>query len=478
MEHTNLPIPEPKSSVPFAELSRELFDAQDNTAYSHVSAPGLSEEVVRRISTSQNEPEWMLELRLKALAVYRSKTLPTWGPDLSGLDFESIAYFAQPEGAGDNTSWDDVPDSIKKTFDRLGIPEAEKRVLAGVGAQYDSEVVYHSLKEELSEKGVIFEDMSVAIRDHEALVRSHFMRAVPASDHTFAALHAAVWSGGTFLYVPKGVIIDEPLQAYFRMNVRSGGQFEHTLIVLEEGSEAHYIEGCSAPKYGTSSLHAGCVEIFVGKRAKMRYSSVENWSLDTYNLNTKRAIVEEDGFIEWVGGQLGSGVTMLYPCSVLKGDRSSAKHVGVAFANAGQNTDNGAKVIHIGKFTTSEIVSKSLSKGGGISTYRGLIDIKKSASGAVSHADCDGLILDSLSRSDAIPDIRVAASDATVAQEATAGKISEEELFYLRSRGLSEDDAKSMVVSGFLAPVVSELPLEYAAELNVLISMELEGNAG
>ena len=476
MERT--PNPQTETNAPFAELSRELFDGRDDTAYSHVSGPGLNEEVVRHISSSQNEPQWMLELRLKAYAAYRARPLPTWGPDLSALDLESIAYFAKPEGAGDNKSWEDVPDSIKKTFDRLGIPEAEKRVLAGVGAQYDSEVVYHSLKEELAEKGVIFEDMSVAIRDHEDMVRKHFMRAVPISDHKFAALHAAVWSGGTFLYVPKGVVIDEPLQAYFRMNVRAGGQFEHTLIVLEEGSAAHYIEGCSAPKYGTSSLHAGCVEIYVGKSAKMRYSSVENWSIDTYNLNTKRAIVEEDGFIEWVGGQLGSGVTMLYPCSVLVGDRSSAKHVGVAFANAGQNTDNGAKVIHIGKSTTSEIISKSLSKGGGISTYRGLIDIKKSASGAVSRADCDGLILDGLSRSDAVPDIRVAASDATVAQEATAGKISEEELFYLRSRGLTEDDAKTMVVNGFLAPVVRELPLEYAAELNVLIAMELEGNAG
>lgn len=446
MERNQSDIPVPEHGELFAELSRELFDSRDETAYAHVSGPGLTEEVVRHISASQNEPEWMLELRLKAFETYCAKPLPSWGPDLSGLDLESIAYFAKPEGAGDNKSWEDVPDSIKKTFDRLGIPEAEKRVLAGVGAQYDSEVVYHSLKEELAEKGVIFEDMSVAIRDHEEMVRKHFMRAVPVTDHKFAALHAAVWSGGTFLYVPEGVEIDEPLQAYFRMNVRSGGQFEHTLIVLEDDSAAHYIEGCSAPKYGTSSLHAGCVEIYVGKRAKMRYSSVENWSIDTYNLNTKRAIVAEDGFIEWVGGQLGSGVTMLYPCSVLVGDRSSAKHLGIAFANAGQNTDNGAKVIHIGKSTTSEIVSKSLSKGGGISTYRGLVDIKKSASGAVSRGDCDGLILDSISRSDAIPDIRVAATDATVAQEATAGKISEEELFYLQSRGLSEDDAKSMVV--------------------------------
>ena len=417
----------------------------------------------------------MLEFRLKALGVFRSKTIPTWGPDLSVLDFESISYFAKAEGSGDRKSWDDVPEKIRRTFDRLGIPEAEKSVLAGVGAQYDSEVVYHSLKKELAEKGVVFEDLSVAIRDHEDLVRAHFMRIVPVHDHALAALHGAVWSGGTFLYVPKGVAIDEPLQAYFRMNVRAGGQFEHKLIILEDDASVHYIEGCSAPKYGTASLHAGCVEISVGKDARMRYSSVENWSLDTYNLNTKRAVVREGGFIEWVGGNLGSGTTMLYPCSVLLGDRSSAKHTGIAVAGPGQNADTGAKVIHIGKNTTSEVLSKSLSKGGGISTYRGLVDIKKSATGAVCRVDCDGLILDGLSASNAIPDIRVAAADATVAHEASAGSISPEALFYLESRGLSETDAKTMVVNGFLSPVVRELPLEYAAELNVLIEMEIEG---
>ena len=417
----------------------------------------------------------MLDIRLKSLAIYRKFQKPNWWPSLDALDLESIYYFAKAEWGGDSKSWDDVPDAIKKTFDRLGIPEAERKVLAWVGAQYDSEVVYHSLRQELQDQGVIFEDMSVAIHSHEELLKKHFMKAVPSTDHMFAALHGAVWSGGTFLYIPKWVKISDPLQAYFRMNVKAGGQFEHTLIILEEDAEAHYIEGCSAPKYGTSSLHAGCVEIYVWQNAKMRYSSVENWSIDTYNLNTKRAIVEKNGSIEWIGGNLGSGVTMLYPCSILKGDSSKALHYGIAFANKWQNTDTGAKVIHIGKNTSSEVVSKSLSKNGGVSIYRGLVDIKKSATGSVSKVDCDGLILDSISRSDTIPDIRVATNDALVAHEASVGKISEEALFYLMSHGIPEDEAKTLIVRGFVSPLMKELPLEYAAEMNILIAMEMEG---
>lgn len=354
----------------FGDITRENLDASDDVVYQTVAKCGLDEEVVRLISESNREPAWMLDHRLKSLEKYRSFSRPTWGPSLVSLDLEGIYYYARPEGGGDAKTWEEVPDVIKKTFDKLGIPEAERKVLAGVGAQYDSEVVYHKLRDELIEQGVIFEDMSVALQEHEEIVKRYFMKAVPMTDHMFAALHGAVWSGGTFLYIPRGVKISDPLQAYFRMNVKAGGQFEHTLIVLEDEAEAHYIEGCSAPKYGTSSLHAGCVEIYVGKHAKMRYSSVENWSVDTYNLNTKRAIVEEAGSIEWVGGNLGSGVTMLYPCSVLKGDDSKALHFGIAFANSGQNTDTGAKVIHIGKRTSSEVVSKSLSKNGGISTYR------------------------------------------------------------------------------------------------------------
>ncbi|GAB0175260.1 MAG: Fe-S cluster assembly protein SufB [Candidatus Altimarinota bacterium] len=459
----------------FGDISRKTLDSSDTIVYSQIAKMGLDEEVVRQISISNKEPDWMLQQRLKSLELYRSFKKPTWGPSLDLLDLESIYYFAKPEGAGDSKSWDEVPEKIKSTFDRLGIPEAERAMLAGVGAQYDSEVVYHNLREELKNLGVIFEDMSVAIIEHEELVRSHFMRVVPNSDHMFAALHGAVWSGGTFLYIPKGVKITDPLQAYFRMNVKAGGQFEHTLIIVEDDAEAHYIEGCSAPKYGTASLHAGCVEIYVGKNARMRYSSVENWSIDTYNLNTKRALVEEGGSIEWVGGNLGSGVTMLYPCSVLKGDRSRALHYGIAFANSGQNTDTGAKVIHIGKHTSSEVISKSLSKNGGISVYRGLLDIKKSATGAVAKIDCDGLILDKNSRSDTIPDIRVASDDALVAHEASVGKINEDVLFYLLSHGIPEDEAKTLIVRGFVSPLMKELPLEYAAEMNILIGMEMEG---
>lgn len=458
----------------FGDISRESLDKSDNIEYGDIAEAGLSEKVVRQISASFSEPEWMLEHRLKCLEAYQKMEMPKWWPNLDKLKLDEIYYFAKPKNASDAKSWDDVDPKIKETFDRLGIPEAERAMLAGVGAQYDSEVVYHNLREELAEKWVIFEDMSVAIHKHEDLVKKHFMKLLPMTDHKFMALHGAVWSGGTFLYIPKWVKVDAPLQAYFRMNVRAGGQFEHTLIVLEDDSEAQYIEWCSAPKYNTPSLHAGGVEIYVGKNAKMRYSSVENWSTDTYNLNTKRAIVEENGSMEWVGGNLGSGVTMLYPCSILKGDNSQCMNFGVAFANAGQNTDTGAKVIHIGKNTKSEIVSKSLSKGGGINTYRGLLDIKKSAIGAVSKIDCDGMILDEKSRSDTIPDIRVNNDSSMVAHEASVGSINEDTLFYLMSHGMEEDEARTMIVRGFISPLTKELPLEYAAELNTLIAMEME----
>lgn len=459
----------------FGDISRKTLDSSDSIVYSQMAKMWLDESVIRQISESNGEPKWMLEHRLRSLALYQQYTKPTWWPSLEQLDLDSIYYFWKAEGWGDAKSWDEVPEKIKSTFDRLGIPEAERAMLAWVGAQYDSEVVYHNLREELKNQWVIFEDMSVAIISHEDLVKAHFMKAVPSSDHMFAALHGAVWSGGTFLYIPKWVKISDSLQAYFRMNMKSGGQFEHTLIIVEDDAEAHYIEGCSAPKYGTASLHAGCVEIYVGRHAKMRYSSVENWSVDTYNLNTKRAIVEEGGSIEWVWGNLWSGVTMLYPCSVLKGNHSRALHYGIAFANTGQNTDTGAKVIHIGKNTSSEVVSKSLSKNGGVSVYRGLLDIKKSATGAVAKIDCGGLILDGISRSDTIPDIRVATDDALVAHEASVGKINEDVLFYLLSHGIPEDEAKTLIVRGFVSPLMKELPLEYAAEMNILIGMEMEG---
>lgn len=456
------------------------WDFSDDVAYKGDAIQGINETVVREISSANEEPEWMLELRLKALKLYEERAMPKWGPDLSDLDLQSIYYFRRPEGAGDNKSWDDVPENIKNTFDKLGIPEAEKKALAGVGAQYDSETVYHSLKEEIAELGVIFDDLSNALKnpEYEALIKKHFAKSIPLTDHKFASLHYAVWSGGTFLYVPKWVKVSEPLQSYFRMNVKKGGQFEHTMIIIEDDAEAHYIEGCSAPKYDENSLHAGWVEIFVGKNATMRYSSVENWSLDTYNLNTKRAIVQESGYMEWVWGNMGSNTTMLYPCSVLVGDNSRADHLGIAFANAGQNQDTGAKVIHIGKNTSSSIVSKSISKAGGLSTYRGLVDIKECATGSVTKIECDALLLDDISGSDTIPEIRCDNTESIVAHEASAGKINEDDLFYLQSRGISEEEAAAMIVNGFISPIVKELPLEYASEMNVLISMEMEWSIG
>lgn len=459
-------------------FSRTIFDDHDDTQYSHEFEYWLSESVVRRISEQNSEPTWMLEKRLESLKVFQTKKMPTWWPDLSQLDLSKICYYARPEGASNTTSWDDVPEEIKKTFDRLGIPEAEKSMLAWVGAQYDSEVVYHNLKQELRDQGVIFADMSVAVREHAKLVQKYFMKLVPATDHIFAALHGAVWSGGTFLFVPKWVEVTQPLQAYFRMNLKSGGQFEHTLIIVEDDAMAHYIEGCSAPKYNTPSLHAGLVEIHVGKKAKMRYTSVENWSIDTYNLNTKRAIVQEEGYMEWVWWNFGSGVTMLYPCTILQWRKSSCDHLGIAFAKAGMHVDGGAKVIHIGQDTTSSVLSKSLSRGGGLSTYRGLLDIQPSAINSTSSINCDALILDAESKNDTIPDIRVRNATSVCAHEASAWRISETELYYLRSRWIGEEQAKAMIVNGFISPIIRELPLEYAAELNELIRMEMEGSVG
>ncbi len=456
------------------------WDYSDEIIYSETVEPWINEKIVRQISLSNKEPQWMLELRLKALALYEKREMPKWWPNLDKLDLDKIYYFAKPQGAGNNKTWEEVPENIKATFDKLGIPEAEKKALAWVGAQYDSETVYHSLKQELTDQGVIFDDMSQALQNPERaeLIKKYFAKSIPLNDHKFSALHYAVWSGGTFLYIPKGVKISEPLQSYFRMNVKAWGQFEHTMIIVEDEAEAHYIEWCSAPKYDESSLHAGGVEIFVGKNAKMRYSSVENWSLDTFNLNTKRAIVQESGVIEWVWGNMGSNTTMLYPCSVLVWDNSKADHLGLAFANEGQNQDTWAKVIHIWKNSSSNIVSKSISKAGWISTYRGLVDIKPGAIGSVSKIECDALLLDNRSVSDTIPDIRVGNADSIVAHEASAWKINEEDLFYLMSRGISEEEAQAMIVNGFLSPIMKELPLEYASEMNVLISMEMEGSIG
>lgn len=464
----------------FSKLNRDTFDHRNQSDYQKKAKPGLSEELVRKISADKKEPEWMLNIRLEGFRLFNEKPMPAWGPNLDFLNFDEIIYYATAdEVVADNKSWEEVPKDIKETFDKLGIPEAEKKMLAGVGAQYESETVYHRLKKEWEDLGVIFLDMDEAVRQHPDMVKEYFMnKCVPPSDHKFAALHAAVWSGGTFLYVPKGVKITHPLQAYFRMNAKNMGQFEHTLMIIDEGADAHYIEGCSAPKYGSRSLHAGCVEIFVKKGARMRYSSVENWSSDTYNLNTKRSIVQADGHMEWVGGNMGSGITMLYPCSVLLGERAHAEHLGIAFAGEGQLQDTGAKVYHSASHTSSNIVMKSLSKDGGISVYRGLIQVAPHAEEVVCNVKCDALILDDHSRSDTIPQMKIQNNTATVVHEASAGKISEDDIFYLQTRGMSADEATSMVVNGFIEPIVKQLPLEYAVEMNRLIELEMEGSVG
>ncbi len=469
-----------KQSKPiFQDLNRSTFDYKNKSDYIKQFKKGLTKELVEYISKDKNEPDWILAHRLRAFDYFNSLSLPTWGPDLSNLDLNEICYFAKAtDKKGGFKSWEDVPSDIKDTFDRLGIPQAERAVLAGVGAQYESEGIYHSLEKGLSDQGVIFCDLDDAVHKYSDLVKKYFMKCVPPNGHKFAALHSAVWSGGTFLYIPKGIKLNKPLQSYFRMNAENMGQFEHTLIIVEDGAEGHYIEGCSSPKYGTQALHAGCVEIFVGKGAKFRYSSVENWSKDTYNLNTKRAIVEDDASIEWVSGNMGSGVTMLYPASVLKGDRSCSSHLGIAFANEGQIQDTGAKVTHLGKDTSSRIVMKSLSKGGGASSYRGLIYVADCADNAISQTECDALILDPISVSDTIPDIKVDNPTATVNHEARVGRLNKEDIFYLESRGIPREEAEAMIVNGFINPIVKELPLEYAVEMNRLIEMEMEGSVG
>lgn len=469
----SLLMPEPI----FAGLSRTTFDTPSPSPYTDGLKKGLSEELVRQISADKNEPEWMLQHRLESLRIFYEKSLPSWGADLSGLDLDDIIYYARP-GSENTKSWDEVPEEIRKVYDRLGIPEAERKVLAGVGAQYESEMIYHNLKKEWEDLGVVFLDMDDAVHSHSELVQKYFMKCVPSSDHKFAALHGAVWSGGTFLYVPKGVKVRDPLQAYFRMNARNMGQFEHTLIIVESGSDVHYIEGCSAPKYGSHALHAGCVEVFVQEGAKARYSSVENWSRDTYNLNTKRAIIQKDGVMEWIGGNMGSGVTMLYPCSVLAGEGARCDHLAIAFANKDQWQDTGAKVLHLAPHTSSKVVSKSISKAGGAAVYRGLLKIAPHAHDCTANVECDALLLDDISRTDTIPDIQVRNNDVTIAHEATVGKLSEEDLFYLMSRGIEEDDARAMIVNGFIEPIVRHLPLEYAVEMNRLIELEMEGSVG
>ena len=461
------------------ERVKEMFEHRNPDNHLFKLEPGLNEDVVRAISKNKNEPEWMLNFRLKALEFYKKMPVPTWGADLSGLDPEKITYFAVPDAKHNAKSWDEVPENIKNTFKKLGIPEAEQKYLAGVGSQYDSVNIYHKLKEELEKKGVIFEDMDVALQKYPDLIKEYFMtKCIPVTLHKYIALHASVWSGGTFIFIPENVRLEQPLQAYFRMNTGSFGQFEHTLIILEKNSEASYIEGCSSVKYESPSLHAGCVELFVKEGARLRYSSAENWSNNTYNLNTKRAIVEKNGVIEWITSNMGSKCSMVYPCSILKGENARADHLSIGYASKNQVQDIGAKVYHLAPNTTSIVKSKSISKNGGITRYRGILYVNKNAVNAKSKVQCDALMMDNISKSDTIPVIEIKQDKSSIAHEATVGKISQEQIFYLMSRGLTEEQSTQMIVNGFIEPIVKELPIEYAVELNRLIELEMEGSLG
>ena len=459
------------------EINRNIYDIKNQDDYDFKIKKGLTPEIIKEISKQKNDPEWMAEFRLKALETYNKLELPTWGPDLSELNMDEIATYVRPKSKmADN--WEDVPEEIKDTFDKLGIPEAEKRSLAGVGAQYDSEVVYHSMKKELMEQGVIYTDMETAVREYPELVKTHFMKCVPVTDHKFAALHGAVWSGGSFVYVPKGVKVDIPLQSYFRLNSPESGQFEHTLIIVEEGASLHFIEGCSAPKYNKVNLHAGCVELYVKDNAYLRYSTIENWSKNMLNLNTKKAIVGKNAQIDWVSGSFGSKISMLYPMSILNGEGAKTEYTGISFAGKGQNLDTGFKVIHNAPNTSSLINSKSISKNGGAATYRALVRINENSKNSKCSVSCESLMLDDISRSDTIPVNDIRTDDVEFSHEAKIGKISDQSIFYLMSRGLSEEDAKAMIVRGFADPISKELPIEYAVEMNNLINLELDGAIG
>lgn len=462
------------------DIDRSLYDFryEEKEGEFYKIKEGLTEDIVLEISEKKNDPEWMRDFRLKSLEVYNKSEMPNWGPDISGLNVDNIVTYVKPNTEM-SQSWEEVPEDIKSTFEKLGIPEAERKSLAGVGAQYDSELVYHNLQEEVARQGVIYTDIESALHGpYGKTIEEHFMKLVPPTDHKFAALHGAVWSGGSFVYVPKGVNVEIPLQSYFRLNAKGAGQFEHTLIIVDEGAQLHFIEGCSAPKYNVANLHAGCVELFVGKNAKLRYSTIENWSKNMYNLNTKRAKVEENGIMEWVSGSFGSHVSYLYPMTILKGDNARSQFTGVTFAGKGQNLDTGVKMVHIGKDTSSYINTRSISKGGGISTYRSAVVIQNQAKNAKSSASCQSLMLDDESRSDTVPAIDVRTNKADVGHEAKIGRISDDAVFYLMSRGISEEEAKSLIVSGFADSVSKELPLEYAVEMNNLIRLEMVGAIG
>lgn len=451
------------------------FSYPDDSVYK--SPKGLSEEVIRQISAFKEEPEWMLEFRLKAYRHFIERPMPTWGPDLSGLNLDEIVFYARPPQV-DQKRWEDVPDNIKNTFNRLGIPEAEQKYLAGVGAQYDSEMVYHNIQETLEKQGVIFLSIENGLKQYPEIFREYFSTVVPIQDNKFAALNSAVWSGGSFVYVPKGVKVDLPLQAYFRLNMANIGQFERSLIIADEGAQVHYVEGCTAPLYSTESFHSGVIEIVVKKGARVRYTTIQNWSTNVYNLVTQRAKVFENGTMEWVDANLGSKITMKYPSCYLMEPGAHGEVLSVAFAGPGQQQDAGAKMLHFAPNTSSKITSKSISRGNGRASYRGLVRVAAEAENSRSNVVCDALLLDHESRSDTYPTIDVHAKDVSIGHEATVSKIGEEQLFYLNSRGLTDEEATTMVVSGFIEPLVKELPMEYAVEMNRLVQLQMTGTVG
>lgn len=458
-------------------LGKYKYGFQDPDVTVFKTRKGLDHDVVRQISAMKGEPEWMLEFRLKGLEHFQARPMPTWGGDISKLDLDNIYYYVKPAEAESKT-WDDVDDTIKKTFDRLGIPEAEQKFLAGVGAQYESEMVYHSIQEHLEEQGVIFLSIEDGLRKHPDLFKEHFGKVIPITDNKFAALNSAVWSGGSFVYVPPGVKVELPLQAYFRLNMANIGQFERSMIIVDEGAQVHYVEGCTAPTYTTDSFHSGVIEIIVKKGARCRYTTIQNWSTNVYNLVTQRAIVHEDATMEWVDANLGSKITMKYPSCYLVGRGAHGEILSMAFAAEGQHQDTGGKAIHAAPYTTSKITSKSISKGGGQASYRGLLKVHKGAEGSKSSVVCDALLLDPESRSDTYPYIEIDEDQVTIGHEASVSKVGEEQLYYLMSRGLSEEEATTMVVSGFIEPLVKELPMEYAVEMNRLIQLQMEGSIG
>ncbi len=459
-------------------LGRYEYGWSDSDAAGVNARRGLSEDVVRNISALKSEPQWMLDLRLKGLRLFDKKPMPTWGSDLSGIHFDTIKYFVRSTEKQAAT-WDDLPDDIRNTYDRLGIPEAEKqRLVSGVAAQYESEVVYHAIREDLEQQGVIFVDTDTGLREHEELFREYFASVIPAGDNKFSALNTAVWSGGSFIYVPKGVHVDIPLQAYFRINTENMGQFERTLIIADEGSYVHYVEGCTAPIYSSDSLHSAVVEIVVKKNARVRYTTIQNWSNNVYNLVTKRATAAEGATMEWIDGNLGSKVTMKYPAVFLMGEHAKGETLSIAFAGEGQHQDAGSKMVHCAPNTSSAIVSKSVARGGGRTSYRGLVQIQKGAHGSKSTVRCDALLVDDISRSDTYPYVDVREDDVSMGHEATVSKVSDEQLFYLMSRGMTEDEAMAMIVRGFIEPIARELPMEYALELNRLIELQMEGAVG